>query len=179
MQKRRPLWVLVQSVSHSLIWQTCNCFMKTGVYVYSLKDNSGLQRKKYLKIVPICFSSSFFFFLLVWYKFAWYSIFLKKAIDIIKKIDTILDFVGIRRHHWSEVVSCCHRQLTVSCLFQHLCLLNVFWVIPLKTIIVASGPQTKHTHSSTSSWRGHSQYMLTVRILSPPLAGIHTAEQRF
>lgn len=80
------------TVSHSLIWQTCNCFMKTGVYVYFLKDNSGLQRKKYLKIVPICFSS-FFFFLLVWYKFAWYSVFLKKAIDIIKKIDTILDFV--------------------------------------------------------------------------------------
>lgn len=72
--------------------------MKPGVYVYFLKDNSGLQRKKYLKIVPpldICMGDNvfiLFFFLLVWYKFARHSIFLKKAIDIIKKIDTISKF---------------------------------------------------------------------------------------
>lgn len=40
-------------------------------------------------------------------------------------------------------------------------------------------PQTKHIHSSISSWIDHSQYTLTRQILFPPLTGIHTAEQHF
>lgn len=50
------------------------------------KDNPGLQGEKvYLKIFPP-------FLLLVQYKSSWHTTFLKKAIDIIKKIDTISEF---------------------------------------------------------------------------------------
>lgn len=52
-------------------------------------------------------------------------------------------------------------------------------MISLETIIVVYGLQTRHIHSSISSWRGHSQYMLTRQILFPPLPGIHIAEQHF
>lgn len=47
-------------------------------------------------------------------------------------------------------------------------LIKLFLLIPLENVTVVYGPQTRHIHSSISSWRDHSQYMLTRQIPFPP-----------
>lgn len=87
--------------------------------------------------------------------------------------------LGIRRHHWFEVVSC-HWESWFWVVYFRICSYQtLFLLIPLENVTAVYGPQTRHIHSSISSWRDHSQYMLTRQILFPPPPGIHTAEPHF
>lgn len=76
--------------------------------------------------------------------------------------------LGIRRHHWFEVVSC-HWESWFWVVYFRICSYQtLFLLIPLENVTVVYGPQTRHIHSSISSWRDHSQYTLTRQILFPP-----------